>query len=134
MPLRRGGALGITIGAVVLGLVAGVAVMMNLGANRAAMVSVAGASASGSRAMMGKRGGSAAAARQMGLFQEKDFENGYIQFPEQGLRSVKQVGRPRPSPLLFPPPACRGTVLDVLEEGGWGEEGEGDIHCMRRRV
>jgi hypothetical protein len=115
MALRRGGALGITIGAVVvLGLVAGVAVMMNLGASRTAMVSVAGASASGSRAVMGKRGGSAAAARQMGLFQEKDFENGYIQFPEQGLRSVKQVGRPRPSPILFPPPCmsrdCAGCA------------------------
>ena len=112
--------------------------MMNLGAKRAVMVSVAGASASGSRAMMGKRGGSAAAARQMGLFQEKDFENGYIQFPEQGLRSVKQVGRPRPSPLLFPPLHVAGLCWMCLKEGGWGEEGEGkgegDIHCMRRRV
>jgi hypothetical protein len=85
------GSLGRLIGVVALGLVAGVAVMTNLGASRAAMVSVAGASAPGSKREVVGKGGSAAAARQMGLFQEKDFENGYIQFPEQGLRSVKQV-------------------------------------------
>lgn len=120
--------------------------MMNLGANRAAMVSVAGASASGSRAMMGKRGGSAAAARQMGLFQEKDFENGYIQFPEQGLRSVKQVGRPRPSPLLFPPLHVAGLCWMCLRRGDGGKRGkergratftacggESNLKCFRPR-
>lgn len=118
------------LSALVMGSLAGILITVGRGGNRVSLVS-----ANAGVSLAGAAGASVAAAkaraRQEGLFQEKDFEDGTIQFPEEGLRSVKQVTAlsslplPRfaalPLPLLSPSPPFplsslqRGWMLPSLE-------------------